>query len=86
MKKQIIEHLLEAPDHHLDPVMKPYVEKWSDPPTALQVLEVLDLCISDAMASGFIVTVLQALYDITCKEEKTTHDDVVKLAVWRNKP
>jgi hypothetical protein len=83
--KEIVEHLLKAPDHQLDARMKPLIEKWTEPPTALQVLEVLDCCINGALASGFVVAVLQALYDIRCKEEGTTHEDVVKLAEWRKR-
>lgn len=81
--KELAAYLLQAPDSQLDAQMKPLIEKWSDPPTALQVLEVLDYCIHGALASGFVVTALQAVYDIRCKEESTTHDDVAKLATWR---
>lgn len=83
--KEIIEHLLKAPDHQLDAQMKPLIEKWTEPPTALQVLEVLDFCIHGALASGFMVAVLQALYDIRCKAENTTHEEVEKLAEWRKR-
>jgi hypothetical protein len=81
--REIVEHLLKAPDHQLDEQMKLLIEKWQEPPTALQVLEVLDCCIYGSLASGFIVSVLQALYDIRCKKEGTTHEEVQKLAVWR---
>ena len=83
--REMIEHLLRAPDHELDAQMKPLIEKWSEPPTALQVLEVLDYTIHGALASGFVVAVLQALYDIRCKEEGTTHEEVEKLAEWRKR-
>jgi hypothetical protein len=83
--KEIIDYLLAAPETQLDSRMKPMVEKWSDPPTALQVLEVVDHCINGSLASGFVVAMLQALYDIRCKEEKTSHDEVVKLATWRSR-
>ncbi len=75
--------LLNMSDDQIDASMKPYIEKWSDPPTALQVLEVLDWCIHGALASGFVVAALQTLYDIRCKEEGVSHEDVAKLATWR---
>lgn len=81
--KELAAMLLKAPDREIDAQMKPLIEKWSDPPTALQVLEVLDYCIHGALASGFVVAALQVVYDIRCKEENTTHDEVAKLATWR---
>lgn len=81
--KELIEHLLNAPDSQLDAVMKPLIEKWSDPPTPIQVLEVLDHCINGSLSSGFVVQVLQIMYDIACKASGTTHEDVIKNAAWR---
>jgi hypothetical protein len=75
--------LLKMSDSEIDSKMRPYIEKWSDPPTALEVLEVLDWSINGSLASGFVVACLQALYDLRCSAEGTTHDDVVKLATWR---
>ncbi len=76
--------LLEAPDTQLDPSMKPLIKKWNDCcPTALQVLEVLDQCINASLASGFVVEVLQRLYNEALRTEKSTHEEVVKLATWR---
>lgn len=75
--------LLQAPATQLDHSMFPLIEKWSDPETALQVLEVLDQCIYAALASGFTVTFLQSLYDVALTRENTTHEDIVKLATWR---
>jgi hypothetical protein len=83
--KEIVEHLLKAPDRQLDAQMKPLIEKWSDPPTALQVLEVLDYCIHGSLASGFVVSVLQILYDMRCKAEGVTHEQLEPQATWRNK-
>lgn len=83
MHKEIITHLLAAPDSQMDAAMKPLIEKWGDPPTPLQILEVLDHCINGGLASGFVVKVLQILYDTACKEANVTHEEVVKDAVWR---
>lgn len=84
--KEIREYLLKAPDTQLDAVVKPYIEKWAEDPTPLQILEVLDLCIHDALASGFVVSTLQAIYDVQCKKSNTTHEEVVKKASWRGPP
>lgn len=83
--KELVEVLLESPDSQLDASMKPLLRKWSDPPKAVEVLEVVDYCIHGSLGSGFIVATLQSLYDIRCKAEGTTHDEVAKLATWRNK-
>jgi hypothetical protein len=63
--------------------MLPLVAKWDSPPTAIQILEVLDYCIFSALASGGIVTMLQGEYKKACEVENTTHEQVVGLATWR---
>ena len=78
--------LLQSSDNQLDAKMFPYIQKWSNPPTALQILEVLDVCIFGALASGFIVKLLQVLYDQRCQEENVTHEELAKLATWRGNP
>lgn len=85
MNKEIVKHLLEAPDSQLDARMKPLIEKWSDPPTPLQILEVLDHCIHGSLASGFVVSLLQMQYGRACEDAKTTHEEVVKGAKWRER-
>lgn len=78
------EVFLEAPESQLDPSLKPLIEKWNSPtPSALQVLEVLDLCIFSSLASGFVVNALQAMYQGCLAKDGTTHDELVKLATWR---
>ena len=81
MNKKI---LLTAPDTQLDASMKLIVEKWSDPPTPIQVLEVLDHCIHGALASGMVVTMLQLMYKEVLAQANATHEEVVKSASWRN--
>jgi hypothetical protein len=83
--KEIVEYLLTAPDSQLDAQMKPLIQKWNDPPTALQILEVLDYCIHGSLASGFVVALLQTIYDMACKVEGATHEEVAKLAIWRDR-
>jgi hypothetical protein len=79
------ETLLQAPDSQLDSSIKPLIEKWSNPPAALQVLEVLDHCIHSALASGLVVSLLQNFYAERCNAEGTTHQALEPLAVWRHK-
>ncbi len=85
MIKDLVAHLLEAPDGMLDETMKVLIRKWADPPKALEILEVLDQCIHGALASGFAVQSLQFIYKEACQAEDTTHAEVVKLARWRDK-
>lgn len=77
---------LSAPDTQLDASLKPLIEKWSDPPSALQLLEVLDKCIRYALASGFVVSALQVMYDAQMKREGITHEEAIRSATWRGKP
>jgi hypothetical protein len=80
MNKKI---LLAAPETQLDASMKPLIEKWSDTPTPIQILEVLDHCVHGALASGVVVTVLQLMYKEACDKNNTPHEEVVKEASWR---
>jgi hypothetical protein len=80
------ELFLQAPDDQMDACLKPLIEKWSDPVTALEVLEVLDKAIQGGLTSGFATYALQEMYQSTLEAEGTTHEDVVKLAVWRGPP
>lgn len=77
------ELLLMGSDSMLDASMHPLIRKWDEEPTAIQILEVLDHCIHGALASGFVVKALQVAYDLACIRESTTHEEVVKLATWR---
>jgi hypothetical protein len=59
------------------------MEEWPDSPSSLQILEVLDKSIYGSLASGFVVSLLQWMYDSTLKHENKTHEDNVPLATWR---
>ena len=83
--KALKEALLKAPDSQLDACMFPLIEKWDDNPTALQILEVLDECIYSALASGFVIVLLETMLDVAIKEENTILDDIVLNAVWRDR-
>lgn len=75
---------LEAPDNQMDISLRELVEKWDEPPTAIQILEVVDKAIYWGAASGFVVSALQMILDVAIKEENTTLDELVEKAVWRN--
>lgn len=76
--------LVNAPMTQLDDVAREMIKKWSEPPKAIEVLEVLDKCIFTSLASDFVVTLLQIVYELACKNENTSHDILVQSAVWRN--
>jgi hypothetical protein len=84
MSSELKQLLLAAPDTQLDAQMLPLIEKWDEPnPTSLQILEVLDQCIFASLASGFVVSLLQTLYDAALKNEGRTHEQNEPLATWR---
>lgn len=78
------EALLKLSDYALDDSMRPLIERWSDPPTSLEILEVLDRCIFSALASNFVVSSLQIWYDMALTVEGKTHEQNVPLATWRD--
>jgi len=79
----LVEMLLKAPDHELDASMHSLIQKWSDPPKAIQLLEVIDHCIYGSLASGFILSAFQMMYTQALKNENLTHEDLIPLAIWR---
>lgn len=82
---ELIETLLKAPDSQLDAKMKPYIEKWDKPPTAIQVLEVLDYCVNGSLASGMVVRLLEMILGDAIKREGTTYEAVTAKATWRQR-
>lgn len=72
-------------DHEIDPKLRGIVSSWGDAPSALEILHVVDDAIFGALASGFVISVLQFQYDIALEREGTTHEEMVKLAVWRDR-
>lgn len=80
---QMVAILLDAPESQLDKAMRPIIRKWSNPPKAVQVLEVLDQCVHGALASQVVMIAVQKLYEDACRHENTTHEEVVKQATWR---
>jgi DNA-directed RNA polymerase subunit F len=76
-------HLLKAPITQLDPSMLEIIKTWSNPPTSIQILEVLDKCINGGLASGFVITLLQVYYKLALKDEGIKHEDNLDKAIWR---
>lgn len=75
--------LLKAPPTQLDPSVFPLIATWDAEPKAVQILEVLDHVIFASLGSGFVVNLLQTLYETALLGENTTHEEVEKLAHWR---
>lgn len=80
---ELKELLLQAPDGQLDKGIKPLIEKWSEPPKALEVLEVLDQCVHGGLASPFTMMVIENIMNEAIKTENTKYEEVVKQATWR---
>lgn len=78
---------MQAPPSEIHPSVLPLISMWNSPvPTALQALEVLDVCIYNASASTFVVTALQEIYENCLKLEGKTHEELVTQATtWRAK-
>jgi hypothetical protein len=83
MDTQIKQHMLEAPNDHLDASMKPLIEKWDDQPSSIQILEVLDQCIRFSLGSKFVILILQGIYDQALLDENVTHESNIQHAKWR---
>ena len=83
--KDIKKMLLEAPDSQLDSSMKPLIEKWSEVPTALEILEVVDQVVYSSLGSGFTVQLLHFLLNDALGREQTSLDELAQKATWRNK-
>ncbi len=77
--------LCSMSDRQIDPAMHPLIRKWDEEPTPRQILEVLDECIHGSLASSFVVSTLQVVYDMACKRVGVTHEDVIKDAPWRER-
>ena len=75
--------LLQAPDGQIAHALFSLIEEWSDPPTALQILKVLDHAVYSGGASTLGMTVLTIEYDSALKRERKSGDDIVNLATWR---
>lgn len=75
--------LLDAPDRTLDASMFPLIQKWSDPPRAIEILEVVDKCIYGSLAANWVVYMLQTRLDSALETEGIPYDSMLPLATWR---
>ncbi len=83
--KELVGHLLLAPDDELHPDAKALISKWSAPPKALEVLEVVDIVLpQEKMGSGFMCMALGVIYKCVLLYENKTHEQVAALATWRS--
>lgn len=77
--------LLRAPINQIDAPVRNMINHWSSPPTALQVLEVLDNCVAYASCSTFVLRVLSTMFTQACKAEGLRESEVEAKATWRKK-
>jgi hypothetical protein len=50
--------LLWVPNSHLDNMAKIMIEKWSNPPTKVQIQKVIDVCVKESLASEMMMVIL----------------------------
>jgi len=86
LASELLPELLEAPGSQLDPALRKKLLAWSVPPRALEILEVLDLCVHGGLGSGFVVSLLDMMLQDAIRVEGTTYEAVVALATWRGPP
>lgn len=75
---------LSAPENQIDLSVKPLIEAWDNPPTALQILRVLDSIVYSGGATGFVVSALDAMMRGTLEAEGQTYEQLVAKADWRH--
>lgn len=75
--------LKSTPESQLSPQIREKVEKWVEPVSAINILEVLDDVVHTGGGSGFIVKVFDLMLTESMDRENTFYDDLVKQAHWR---
>ncbi len=77
MTKESIKTIyLDAPSEHLHPSLIKYVMDWSDEPSALQVIRLLDKL--QGKASAFTIEYTQKLFNKCCVDEGRSHQEVLR--------
>jgi hypothetical protein len=76
--------LLTAPESQLDPSMVELVRQWSTPPSAIQILEVLDFCAQGGLASRVVMLTLEFELEAALGRESLSREELVKYALWRS--
>jgi len=79
------ELFLSAPESQIDPVLFKSIEKWSNPPSAVQILHTLDHAIYGSLATGWVVSTLQDFLTKRLDTEGLTYEQVEETAnkMWR---
>ena len=83
MNSDIKQHLLTAPTTEVDLSLRYMIQKWSEPPKSLEILEVLDAAVFSSSGSGFVVRLLELMLEHAIASENVTYEEVVKQATWR---
>lgn len=72
-------------DQTIDPSTFETFNKWHDPPLAVEILEMLDKCVYNALCSDFVIFIMRFELEKAIERENTSYEDVVKIAnsTWR---
>lgn len=83
--KQIREALLATPEAGLASSMRAIVQGWSEDPTPLEVLDLLDRCLESETpaCSRLTYLVLELLFGTLCREHRVSPVSVIFAAPWR---
>ncbi len=81
---QMKDMLLEGPDSQVSSPLKSIIKKWDETPTAIQILEALDIAVRCGAASGFVIVLMEGELRSAIVREGTTYEEVVAKATWRN--
>ena len=81
--KELLLNIPGGPRSDLDDIAKEDIGKWSVPAKAIEVLHTLDICCYGSLTSDFIMRIMGLMLQETIKNEKTTYEEVVKQAHWR---
>ena len=83
-EKPLKDILLESPKGLIDKVALDTIHEWDEEPKAIQILKTLDMCVHSGLANGFVIHVLEQLLAKAAYDEKTTYEELIKEATWRN--
>lgn len=75
--------MLEAPAGQIDPYIREMIRRWSEPESALDVLQTLDAVVLICPDDSFMVKTLQYMLQTKLKITNQSYDDLIKEAIWR---
>lgn len=76
-------YIASVSDRMVDPVMKQEVAALSDPPKAVDVLDILDKAVHGSLCSDFEIRLLDGLLNSLIELEGTTFEAVASQAPFR---